>query len=187
MREPDFWWGRARPAVRIGVAHFAVYGAIAGIANEPQPAPAPAFQWSASAISPLAAPARPRRRSRSRSCSRGRAEAVLLSRGYGGKLAGPLKVDPTRHQAQRMSATSRCCSRERRRSSSRVTASRARTPRARPARASIVMDDGLQNPSLHKDRSIAVVDGRRGIGNGRVFPAGPLRAPLRTNSAARTL
>jgi tetraacyldisaccharide 4'-kinase len=42
----------------------------------------------------------------------------------------------------------------------------------------IVMDDGLQNPALVKDVALVALDGRRGVGNGCVIPAGPLRAPL---------
>lgn len=44
----------------------------------------------------------------------------------------------------------------------------------------IVMDDGLQNPSVYKDLSILVLDGPYGLGNGEVFPAGPLREKLET-------
>lgn len=39
----------------------------------------------------------------------------------------------------------------------------------------LIMDDGLQNNSLHKDYSILVIDGPTGLGNGYLLPAGPLR------------
>jgi tetraacyldisaccharide 4'-kinase len=47
----------------------------------------------------------------------------------------------------------------------------------------ILMDDGFQNPRLLKDASLIVIDSERGLGNGKVFPAGPLRAPLKAQLA----
>ncbi|MEH2475342.1 tetraacyldisaccharide 4'-kinase [Nitrobacteraceae bacterium AZCC 2161] len=102
---------------------------------------------------------------------------VVLSRGYGGKLRGPIKVDPARHGAADVGDEPLMMAR-----GVTVVISRDRVAGAALARSTgasvIVMDDGFQNPAVAKDVSIIVIDGDRGLGNGRVLPAGPLRAPL---------
>ncbi len=102
---------------------------------------------------------------------------VVLSRGYGGKWHGPVKVDSAKHIAANVGDEPLMLAQT-------VTVVIARDriggiALARSQGASVIlMDDGFQNPAISKDASIIVIDSDRGLGNGGVFPAGPLRAPL---------
>lgn len=103
---------------------------------------------------------------------------VILSRGYGGRERGPHFVD-LEHDTARdtgdepllLARTAPVCV-------ARDRVAGARQLDTRPDGTVIVMDDGLQNPHLAKDLTLAIVDGQRGLGNARVIPAGPLRAPI---------
>jgi tetraacyldisaccharide 4'-kinase len=101
----------------------------------------------------------------------------FLSRGYGGHARRPLVVDASNHQAQDVGDEPLLLARLAPTVVSRDRAAGALLARELGA-SSIVMDDGFQNPSVEKQLSIITIDGRHGVGNARVFPSGPLRAPL---------
>ncbi|MGT2438163.1 tetraacyldisaccharide 4'-kinase [Bradyrhizobium betae] len=107
---------------------------------------------------------------------------VVLSRGYGGRLQGPVMVDRARHVAADVGDEPLMMARD-----VPVAVARDRLEGVALAKSQgatlILMDDGFQNPRLLKDASLIVIDGERGLGNGKVFPAGPLRAPLKAQLA----
>jgi tetraacyldisaccharide 4'-kinase len=117
-----------------------------------------------------------------RLANRGASPHALL-RGYGGTERGPLRVQPTLHNARQVGDEALLLAEV---APTWVSADRAAGARGavEAGASAIVMDDGLQNPGLVKDCSFLVIDGGAGFGNGHLLPAGPLREPV-AQAAAR--
>ena len=175
MREPAFWRQPSGIAATLLAPAATCYAAVAGwrMARPGWRAPVPVlcvgnFTLGGAGKTPAAIAV-------ATLMLAGGRRPFFLTRGYGGSLKGPIRVDaqPSDDVGDEPLLLARIAP---------TIVARDRPAGAAAAAAAgadlVIMDDGLQNPSLAKDFSIAVVDGRGGIGNGLVFPAGPLRAPL---------
>ena len=181
MKPPAFWAGSAGPGGRLAQALLSPLSAIQAAATAQRVAK-PGARVDAAVVcignlsvggtgkTPVAATVMDRFAARD-------VPVHGLSRGYGGRLKGPERVDPDLHGPDETGDEPLLLARH-----APVWVSRDRVAGALHAveagAKAIVMDDGFQNPSLHKDVSILVIDGGAGWGNGHVFPAGPLREPV---------
>src|SRR4051794_36833636 len=177
MREPAFWWREAGAAAGALSPFAAIYGAVAKrrMLRPGRRVGVPIVCIGNPTVggagkTPLALAV-------ARMLAAAREQPALLSRGYGGSLSGPVQVGPARHRAADVGDEPLLLARV-----APTIVARDRTKGAAMALTAgagvIVMDDGFQNSALIKDFSVLVLDARRGLGNGAVIPAGPLRAPL---------
>ena len=175
MREPDFWW---RPGKGSSLIPFAaIYGAVAALRLQASGQKAGLPVICLGNLTVGGAGKTPAAIAVAQLLHAAHQRPFFLSRGYGGQLAGPVRVNAALHRARDVGDEPLLLTRL-----APTIVARDRVAGAKFAQFAgasvVVMDDGLQNASLAKNLGIIVVDGRRGIGNGHIIPAGPLRAPL---------
>jgi tetraacyldisaccharide 4'-kinase len=180
--EPPGWWHGKRPADRLKAALLAPAGFLYGNAAKARFAFTKPYRSSLPVIcvgnftvggagkTPLALAIASMLQTMER-------KPAFLTRGYGGSLAGPHPVEPEHDNAEEVGDEPLLLAR-----AAPTMLARRRPEGAKAIEALgadlIIMDDGFQNPSLVKDLSLIAIDAGAGFGNGLVFPAGPLRAPL---------
>jgi tetraacyldisaccharide 4'-kinase len=177
MREPAFWWRKAGAAAALLSPLAAAYGSVAAARLKRHGRRVGVPVICIGNLTVGGAGKTPLALSTAAMLQAAGERPALLTRGYGGRLAGPVRVDPAIHRAGDVGDEPLLLARL---APTFVARDRVRGGEAavESGASIVVMDDGFQNPSLHKDVSILAVDGRRGIGNGCVIPAGPLRAPV---------
>jgi len=176
MKAPAFWWKKPGPLAHLFSPLAALYGAVAAsrLKQNGTRAPCPVicignFVAGGAGKTPLVLAVAQLLKTQGE-------KPVFLSRGHGGTLTGPVLVDEVQHGPHEVGDEPLLLAR-----SAPTIIARDRVAGAFLAARHgtiIIMDDGMQNPSLRKDLTLAVIDAGQALGNGLCLPAGPLRAPL---------
>jgi tetraacyldisaccharide 4'-kinase len=180
MRDPAFWWRDGSLAATLLSPFAAAYGAIAAKRMSQTGARAALPVICVGNFTLGGAGKTPTVMMLAKMLQDAGEKPCCLSRGYGGSKAGPKLVEPHTDTAAAVGDEALLLGRV---APTVVSRDRVAGANAITDASVIVMDDGLQNGSLAKDFTLSVIDGRRGIGNGKVFPVGPLRAPLEAQLA----
>jgi tetraacyldisaccharide 4'-kinase len=178
MHAPEFW-NSDRPAAKAWAAMLSPLGALYGFSVRARHLTAKPFRSRARAIcvGNLTAGGAGKTQvalALGRLLTERGKKIVFLSRGYGGRLGGPVEVDPKHHSAAAVGDEPLLLAAN---AGTVVARDRGRGARLADTLGAeiIVMDDGHQNFQLAKDLTLVVVDAAKGVGNGRLIPAGPLR------------
>ena len=178
LSAPKFWWRRPGPASFALSPLGAIYGAVAEKRLRDAPAVPPPLPTICVGNPTVGGAGKtPTALAIGRAAIDAQHRPGFLTRGYGRSLSGTHVVDAARHGARDVGDEPLLLA--------ALAPTVVATDRVEGAEFLkregcdlIVMDDGFQSRALAPDLALLVVDGARGLGNGRVLPAGPLRAPL---------
>ncbi|ACM35631.1 MULTISPECIES: tetraacyldisaccharide 4'-kinase [Rhizobium/Agrobacterium group] len=178
LHAPSFWWQKASfPALALWPLSF-LYGRIAARRMRGSSAYAPAVPVICIGNVTLGGAGKtPTALALAKAALAMGLKPGFLSRGYGGTVRRPTLVDPGHHTAKDVGDEPLLLASV----APTVVASRRRDGARELERQGIdliIMDDGFQSAQIRIDCAVVVTDSYKGDGNGFVFPAGPLRAPL---------
>ena len=181
LRAPAFWWRKPGLASLLLAPVGALYGAVAAmrLARRGERSKVPVFCVGDPTVG--GGGKTPAVIALVKMLAAAGEKPFVVSRGYGGQMPGPVLVDPGMDASEIGDEPLLLVAH----APTIVAADRVAGAKLAAALGAsvIVLDDGFQNPSLEKDFSLLVIDAETGVGNGRVFPAGPLRAPLQAQVA----